>query len=83
VSLPDSLEAPVRVAAPVLSVLCAGLLAGCGAPSETAVKPLADVPTSSASAAVEHQRHTHLERDADVDDTGRRRGYRGGCRLRC
>ena len=40
----------MRTAAPILATTCVALLAGCGSSASTSVRPLADVPTSSASA---------------------------------
>ena len=39
----------MRVAAPILAAACIAALAGCGSSASGPVKPLADIPTSSAS----------------------------------
>jgi hypothetical protein len=52
VSLPQLPEVPVRVAAPFLAVAYAAALTACGSSTSTPVKPLADIPSSSATATL-------------------------------
>jgi Excalibur calcium-binding domain len=40
----------VRTAAPIAAVACAAVLAGCGSSTSTSLRPLADVPSISATA---------------------------------